>query len=748
MRAGLFVGFFRELWRICERDIAMTIYRFIGLLGLIISQFSISASAAAGNQEALADLFSMDGRDMITAPEHLGIINGKLAIGAPGNQAGRIDGFWAPPFVSSDFALRAEILGQEVPTHVVRWWPFKLEQRGEVDGVEVSATTVLAPGLRAGLVSLALHNTTLNKLDVPLTFRTHGTLDYRDFWGFAQAKSSTATTLEAAKNILTLKAGKWAIVLRGAGDALTWDAVNGTGTQTLTLKPGATATMCLAFAIGPTAEAETACNAIAAAPVKATADAEAAHTRQVANLFQRVPRFVSGNKEVERFYNRSLVQLILNRWDVPEFVLHPYYSTGSIRGGSVTLYLWSLGESWLMMPLFDPAANAEHIKQFLKCDMTAHFAFNPVDGKAHGPWYMVNQEKIIALVYHHVRITGDTAFLDQVVDGKTILEHVLKNAVVLDDISKPVELIDYGPSGSHLELGKPGRNGYDAPDAYNHVMPDLNGRRYANYLLAAQLADVARKPAPHLRERAAALKKLFKEKLWNPETQWFDFINHKGQPETRWTVQMFYLLGSGVLDKETTTGLISHLNDQEFLGEYGLHSLAKGDPFYNPADVDNGGPGACFCFPPNIAFLLYQAGHPREAENIMRRCLWWGSRMPYWGDSVYADRLDYRHDTPLQCELDGVSVAQCFLFGMFGVDPQFDGNIRVTPRPAAFAPRTALRGVRIRDILFDIELSKTEFKVVSIGKSVTAPAGDCVAIRKRGTATEFQVMAEVKLNSP
>ena len=76
---------------------------------------------------------------------------------------------------------------------------------------------------------------------------------------------------------------------------------------------------------------------------------------------------------------------------------------------------------------------------------------------------------------------------------------------------------------------------------------------------------------------------------------------------------MFYLLGSGVLDEETEAGLVSHLNEQEFLGEYGLHSLAKGDPAYDPADVDNGGPGACTSFPPNIAIRLYQAGQPREA---------------------------------------------------------------------------------------------------------------------------------------
>ena len=364
--------------------------------------------------------------------------------------------------------------------------------------------------------------------------------------------------------------------------------------------------------------------------------------------------------------------------------------------------------------------------------MTKANSFDPISGTAGGTWYPVNDEKTIGLVYHYVQITGDTAFLDEVVDGKTVLEHALKSALFGDEVSKPVKLIDYGPRGDHLEL----RRQY----TYNHVMPDLNGRRYASYLRAARLAEIAGKPAPYLRERAVALKPLLKQELWDPQTKWFSFLNGKGQPETRWTVQMFYLLGSGVLDQETEVGLISHLNDKEFLGEYGLHSLAKGDPAYDPADVDNGGPGACTCFPPNIAILLYQAGRPREAEDLMRRCVWWGSRMPYWGDSSYADRVDYRHDTPLQCTIDGVTVAQFFIFGMFGVDPQFDGAILVSPRPAAFAPHAALRGVKLRDTVFDIELGDKAFKVVSGGKTVVAPIGGTVSIKKKGALVELQVM--------
>ena len=706
--------------------------RLLGSLGAVLGPFLLTAWGADGQPALSADLFAMDGRDIITAPEHLGIINRRLTIGTPGSHAGRIDGLWAPPFVSSDFALRVEIGGLEVPAPVVRWWPYKIEQEGRAQGVLVSAIIALASGRRAGLLTLELHGTGPNPIEAQLEFKTRATLDRCDFWEFAQPRSSTVTKRVSEDGSLILTAGERSIVLRDTSDGVTWDAESGTGARKVALDPGRPILVYLAFAIGPTAEAVADCQAIAAQPARVMADADAAHGRQVADLFARIPRLTSSDPAVDAFYRRSLLSLILNCWEVPEFVLKPYYSTGSIRGGCVTEYLWNYGESSLMLPLYDPAAHRAHIRQFLKCDMTRHFAFNPVDGKAFGPWYMVNQEKIVGLIYHHVRITGDTGFLAETVEGRTVLEHVLQNAVHGDDMSQPVALIDYGPSNSHLEL----RRQY----GYNHTMPDLNGRRYATYLQAARLAEVAGKPEPRLLERAAALEPLLRQKLWNPRTQWFDFVNAQGQPETRWTVQMFYLLGTGVLDEETEAGLVSHLNDREFLGKYGLHSLAKGDPAYDPADVDNGGPGACTSFPPNIALLLDKAGRPGEANDLMGRCVWWGSRMPYWGDSIYADRVDYRHDTPLQCTVDAVAVAGFFVFGMFGVDPQFDGSVLVHPRPAAWAPRAALRDVRVRDVVFDIELGETEFTVVSGDQTLVAPVGRTISIRRNAAATELRTL--------
>ncbi|MDR2705830.1 MAG: hypothetical protein LBC02_08645 [Planctomycetaceae bacterium] len=375
------------------------------------------------------------------------------------------------------------------------------------------------------------------------------------------------------------------------------------------------------------------------------------------------------------------------------------------------------------MHLLDPTASQEHIKHFLGLNLTKHFAFLPVTGKAFGPWYMINQEKIIGHVYFYVKLTGDVDFLSQKVHGRTVMNHMLEQALALDNPKKPVELIDYGSSNSHLELRR-------KPNYYNHVMPDLNGRRYDNYVRVAALAEVYGEPKPFLLERAEALKKLLKEKLWNRETRWFDFINDQSKPETRYTIQMYKLIGSPVLDKEMEDGLLSHWNEKEFLGKYGVHSLALGDEAFDPLDVDNGGPGACTSFPPLIAERFYKSGKHEIGADIIGRMLWLADRMPYWGDSFFADRIDYRHDTPLQCTLDSVSVAQCIIFGMFGIDVRFDGTILIQPRLPKYAGSISLHGIKIRNMTFDIDVDSEGFDVVFGKTRIRASTREMVLIEK------------------
>ena len=149
---------------------------------------------------------------------------------------------------------------------------------------------------------------------------------------------------------------------------------------------------------------------------------------------------------------------------------------------------------------------------------------------------------------------------------------------------------------------------------------------------------------------------MLKQRLWNPKTRWFDFQDDKGRKDTRYTVQMFKLFGSKVLDAEEEAGLLGHLNsEKEFLSEFGLHSMSKTDPAYDQVDIDNGGGGRLHV----LSRRRSPSGSTRRAtptppRTSCKRILWWGERMPYWGDSIVADKIDYRKDTPLQCTIDGV----------------------------------------------------------------------------------------------
>jgi hypothetical protein len=682
---------------------------------------------AAAPTETRADrtaVFDMEGQRILQDEEHLGIINGKLTAGINYRDVTGISGLWAPPFVSSNFTLDGRVKGAKVPTTHWLWRPFQVERAGAVGDVAVSTKTTLIYGHRAAVVSFTFNNR--SRTSVPLELFTLGWLDSVQDWGFPRAGSRSPTTLQVDGQRLVMRQGNLTVMVAIDSEEWTWEASGNLGRALAALPAGQKRAVNVVLAIGSSAEAVAAVDKILADPAGAVTAAGGEFARQVGEVFERLPTLESDNVQLVRWYNRSLVHFLMNRWDVPEFLLHPYYSTGSVKGGCVADYLWNFGEVWEILPLFDAPASRTHIKQFLKGDLLQHFLFYPITGTADGPWYMVNQEKIIGLTYYYVLLTGDTGFLADTVGGKTIRDHMLIHAMYGDGVGQPPVVIDYGPSNSHLEL----RRGYP----YNHVMPDLNARRYANYLRAATLCDLAGQPAPFLRERAELLKPLLKQRLWDAQARWFRFEDGQGKSDRRYTVQMFKALGSGVLDQECEEGMLGHLNDDEFLSAYGLHSISKRDPAYDQLDIDNGGGGICTSFAPQIIERLYQAGQTKLAADILGRLLWWGDTMPYWGDSIAANCKDYRRDTPLQCTFDAVAGAQCVIFGVFGVSVRPDGGIVIQPHTLPFASQMTLKGLKLRGRSADVRIDGGQYEVRAGAQRIRSPIGKAVVLSaKDGT---------------
>ena len=673
-----------------------------------------------------AKKFAFAGKDNILLENDFGIVNSRITAGINYTEIACISGVWAPPFVSSDFLLEMKLFGEKVKASGYEWLPFAVKSKGIISGIQATASTVLLPGKRAFIIETTLKSRSGEHVTVPVTITAAGGMDMVEKWDFQRPSGVTRMALSVEHNML-VKTEKDNCMITGT------DYPDAYGVDTeeclqfdITLPAKSEKTFYIIAVFGYKNRAIDEYEEISENPRKAIRKAREDFECRAAELFQKLPEFHAADKRLVSFYNRSLVHYLTNRWQVPEFALNPFYSTGSIKGGCLLSYLWDFSEGWELHPLFDAPAIKEHIKQYLKIELTSCFSFDPVSGGAVGPWYPVNQEKIIGLIYYYVLVTGESAFLNETVNGKTVLNWAVYHAGFWDMENGEVELYDYGLEGEHhLEL----RRGYP----YNGVMPDLNARRYQSYLWVYQLSVTAGCPARYLRERAEKLKTLLKDELWDSKNKWFDFFS-AGKRDTRYTVQMFKLIGSGVLDGEELSGLLSRLNEDDFLSRFGMHSLSKKDPAYDPADIDNGGPGSCSVFPPQIIERLYKAGLPEAAEDILQRILWWGARVPYWGDSFTADRVGYRSDTPLQCTIGGMAGAQMIIFGMFGVSVEPDGNIVFKPNPPSFSRNISLKGLKIKGKTFDISVIDCKITVSDGNVARVFSAGEeCVYIFESGS---------------
>ena len=684
-------------------------------------------SLKTGNE--YLDVFITDGDSIITRPQHLGIVNGMASVGIDHDYVGVLDGLWAVPFVSSDFYLEPRLWGERIKTDHYTWLPFQTSRIGRIKGIEVVSTTTLIYGMRAGVLTLRLRNTGKEIKEIPLQlianspFTYKVTLDKEEVWGFGTPLSKTAVTDTVyGKGILRVQ-GDYAIALGSDLEGIWWEESTCRFHGKVSLKPGRELVTSLVFSIEKKETARQQRDDLLSDPDKYVQSATDHYISQVKDLFDKLPRLTSDNKDLEQIYNRSLSILIMNKYEVPELALNPYYPTGSVKGGCFKNYLWNYGAVSQMLPLFDPEADKKHILQFIRSGgLYNGHAFDPITGVGNGSWYPVNQNLIIQLTYNYIKNAGDVGFLkEEVAEGETVLDHMIRNAMHLDDKSKPVKLIDYGPAGDHLELRR--------EFTYNHVIPDLNGLRYKNYERVAELCKLVGNPQPYLMEHARELKEIIKKELWDPELKWFAYADDKGNKDVRYTVQMFYLFNSDVIDDEIEQGLLSHLNEDEFFSDYGLHSMSKKDIAYDQVDIDNGGGGICTIFPPQIAELLYNDGKPEMADNIMGRILWWGQRLPYFGDSQVANEIDYRQDTPLQADIGTISLAESILFGMMGINAGFDGSITINPANTKLANKIEVRGLKIHGKTIDISVTGDKYEVVSGGETYKENIGKATVIQ-------------------
>jgi hypothetical protein len=672
--------------------------------------------------------FSFAGGRAILRDKDLGVFNGIMTAGTPAEDVFGVAGLYAPPLAAAGFRLDVRIGGDRIRTSDWTWHRSRIERRGRTEGIAAVTTTALVAGGASLVVDVTLHGGPPSTESIPVLVSVRGGIERTEAWEFHRPRERAAGPTETAEGGLVTLADEGdtgaALAVCASLPGCRFNPFTGTCTSEIRLGPGGRARFAVAVALGEAGAARRECRRILADTDDAVAGAAADDAAAATGLFSRLPSLDAAEPSLVSFYNRSLIALPLHRWDGRGLVVEPYYGVGSINGGVLGCYLWDFALGARMLALYDAQALRAHIRAFLEAGIDEGYGFNPATGRPFGSWYAVNPEKLVEMVRHYVVLTGDVSLLREDVRGRSVLAHCRDAAHFGEDPDAPPSLVDYRGETHHLEL----RRGF----RYDHFVPDLNGRRFATYHAAADLCELVDEDGAALRRRAALLPGLLRKGLWNPGTGWFAFRDRDGRREERFTNEIFELLGSGVLDTGQEEALLSHLTDGEFLGPFGVHSISPLDPAYDPEDVDHGGPGSFVGIVTGLVERLYRSGRARLADDIFHRILWWGELLPYWGDSFYADRREYRQDTPYSAALPSVCGAQAVLFGLFGITVAMDGSVGVNPHPPSWSPRVALRGMQVRGLRFDVETDGTSFSVHGPGISARAPVGAALRIPAAG----------------
>ncbi|MBE6389786.1 MAG: hypothetical protein E7043_06395 [Lentisphaerae bacterium] len=674
-----------------------------------------------------ARMFAIKGSDSIISPEDSGLVNGKIAVNGWMHDLAEIRTLYAPPFFSDDFKLVIRFNGKRAAATGNLWEPDQFTRKGSIPGWSLVSRLVPVAGERAVIMAIEVTNRRKTTRDLAIEYEISGGFGRLDHWGFGKPRNCPFADRSFAGDILCLHHDTG--VLQSAS-SLPVSPKMPVCSGVLTtpglrrIAPGKTGVFYTFISVGDQEYSTGLIDRMKKDPEGFITRSRQHWQNRVKKLMEVMPVFESDNKGLEKIYYRSLLHLLINEWDVPEFLLHPYYATGAINGGCVCCYLWNYGEPYRLWSILNAKSAREHLKTYLKLDLSNCFAFFPEDGSPNGPYYPVNQEKVLFLANAYVLNTGDTAFLHEMLEGKSIIQHLVDQALMHDDLSKDAVLVNYKDGNNHLELRRELR--------YDGIVPDLNLRRCVNYHIADKLCRIAGyDPHVDLISRAENLKKLIRQELFSPADNWYYAIDMQGKKYLRYTMQMFKAIGWGdwAMNQEEENSLIKMLMDKdEFLGDFGIHSLSKKDPAYDERDVDNGGPGACISFAPAIADRLYMAGKNQEGDQIMQRLLWLGPHMPYWGDSQRADVMEYRRDTPLQSDIQGAALSQTIIFGLFGITVNDDFSIEVKPHLFPETGEMTLKNIRLAGMSFDIYHSASGTTVSCDGKTYHALPGEAIIL--------------------
>ena len=420
---------------------------------------------------------------------------------------------------------------------------------------------------------------------------------------------------------------------------------------------------------------------------------------KLAWAYDQLPVLTSQNKVLENYYYRCILSVLMSRYENPNYICSVFWAVGT----------WPFTISWDnsytadLIAMLDPESLREAILVDFE-NVRMKRTYVSWKGAFWDNLYIQEPFALQIMIEAYLRHTGDWGIFKEEAAGKTVWEWMKEWMKELQsNYTNSLGLIDVGYNTEKIiEL---------RTDGYNHVVPIVNtlsiNLLYRMSEWAGKMGDVQ---ADKYASDAKKLEKLVNDMLWDDDQKWFNNLYPDGSRGTIWTYHILDMLGSDYLPDMQVLGLVSHIREGEFLGKYGLYSIARRDTVHwDLIDADWGGGGQYAGMPGRVSKYLYQRGFPGIAWDILKRHMRYIDYFPYLPQNPRTDVPEQdRSSMPLQ--IAAGAGMEAIVFGTFGVDIQRD-ILEIQPNHNEEIGEATLSNIKFQGHNFSIKMERKYYTV-------------------------------------
>ena len=389
-------------------------------------------------------------------------------------------------------------------------------------------------------------------------------------------------------------------------------------------------------------------------------------------------------KAAKVYYTGPLTMLYLMNTNLPQH--EKVFLTGGPRWGASITFFWDITEWSSLWAVVDPEMMKDHLTSWISIDPSKHFGQDNFNGGGVGNGYSANYWALFQMMRAYLTTTGDNEFLNQEIEGKTVLQHLeryalnWKNLSIYDEskgMDEVFQLADFGDDEWNL---------LECVPTYKHIVPSFNAGYIWMMREAAAFRDMTgnNDRAMELREEADAMvERLLK--LYAGNGVWYSLYPDGSKIEVRHCLD-FMFMGRYLpndIPADIKDEMMAFAYD-ELITDNWMRAQSMKDVAAKDSDRPDHGPlGAFDGWPAGTMDALVQLGYPNKAMDFYHNIEpvtyegIWAQAHELWGENKWEKNAKVRiakrgwHNRESS---SGIAMSQVMLKNFFGFYPSVDGN--------------------------------------------------------------------------